>query len=362
MLSRAKPKRAVAPDEMDPASTNWLFNVANGVIDLHTGDLLPHDRKRRITRLSNIVYDPTATSPMWEGVLNRSLAGNQALIDYFARAVGYSMIGAILDRVIFILWGLGRNGKTVIRETVSALFSDYGAGTPISTFLERKGGGIPNDLARLKGVRFVSASESEEGARLAPAFIKQVTGGDSMTARFLHAEFFDFVPTFHVWLATNHRPEIPGGGDQALWDRIHLVPFKIQIPPDEMIPLAELLGMLRAEMPGILAWAVRGCLAYQREGLNPPDEVRAAVGDYQNDQDVLADFLDGECLTGPGLMVRSSDIYKRYVEWCGKQGISRPMTTRGLGRRLASHGFDHGLDRVNGRFWIGIGLVDRGGP
>ena len=355
MLNRAKPKRAVAPDEMDPASTNWFFNVANGVIDLKTGNLLPHDRARRITRLSDITYDPAALCPCWEGVLNRSLGGNQALIDYFARAVGYSMIGQILERVIFILWGLGRNGKTVIRETLSALFGDYGAGTPITTFLEKPSGGIPNDLARLRGVRFVSASEAEEGARLAPALIKQVTGGDTVTARFLHAEFFDYRPAFKAWLATNHRPEIPGGGDQALWDRIHLVPFKIQIPPDEMIPLAELLGVLRAEMPGILTWAVRGCLSYQEQGLNPPKEVRAAVGDYRTDQDVLADFLDAECVAGPGCMVYSLDLFKRYTEWAGRQGIARPMIPRSFGKRLVSHGFDRGKDSM-GRFWIGLSL------
>jgi len=354
MLSRAEAELPFVPEQFDPPETSYLLNVENGTVDLRTGELHPHDRGQRITRLAPVVFDPFATCPLWEKFLLRIMDNNRDLIDFLQRAVGLSLIGELLERILLICFGIGGNGKSIFRETSTDLLGDYALSAPISTFMEKRGDSIPNDLARLKGVRFVAASESEQGQRLAPATIKAVTGGDTVSARFLHAEWFDFRPVFTPWLCTNHKPNIPDGGDKALWDRIRLIPFEVEISEEERIANATFLAMLREEWPGILQWMIRGCLEYQAEGLRPPNEVMAATKVYRDEQDTLSDFLEQCCVLETLREVGKTDLYNAYKRWAEDQG-DRPMSGNAFGRRMANRGVDSSRQATR-RFWIGIGL------
>jgi len=221
--------------------------------------------------------------------------------------------------------------------------------------LTKRSGGIPNDIARLKGSRFVATSETEEGRRLAESLIKDLTGQDTVTARFLWAELFEFTPTHKLWLSTNHKPEIRGT-DNAIWRRIRLIPWSVTIPLAEQNK--KLPATLRRELAGILAWIVRGCLEWRREGLQAPDEVRRATGQYRAEMDVLAGFLAECCELDTGHWEYAKDLYECYKRWCDENG-ERPEPQRKFGGRLGERGFrrDRGGARGAG-IWRGVRLTE----
>lgn len=348
----------VMPDELDADPT--VFNILNGSIDLKTGELRAHNRADLITRVAPIEFDPDAECPHWLGFLERIFDGDRALIDFVQRAVGYSLTGTTSEQVLLILHGSGANGKTTLIETLRALFGDYGTQTPASTFLERRGDGIPNDLARLRGARLVSGAETPEGRRLDEVLIKRLTGGDTITARYLHKEYFEYRPAFTPWVATNHRPVVKGT-DDALWRRLRLVPFGVTIPEGERDH--RLVDKLAEELPGILAWAVAGCLAWQRDGLNAPPAVLAATSSYRAESDVFVDFLEERCLVGEGLQVPKKELYTAYTDWCDSSGIPKGerLSRTTFGRSLADRGFKDGRTK-SARYWLGVGLLVEEGP
>ncbi|HHY33345.1 MAG TPA: hypothetical protein GX515_10125 [Firmicutes bacterium] len=354
-LLKTEPGIPVLPEELD--RDPWLLNCQNGTLDLRTGELRPHDPRDLLTRLAPVVYDPNATCPQWCAFLDRIMAGRVDLVTFLQRAVGYSLTGCTDERVCFILYGTGANGKTTFLETVALLLGDYAARTTTDTLLARDRDGVPNDVARLRGARFVYASEAEEGRRLAEAKIKDLTGGDTITARFMRAEWFEFKPEFKLWLGTNHRPVIRGT-DAAIWDRIRLIPFDVRIPEGERLPRRELMARFEAELSGILAWAVRGCLDWQKHGLGVPDEVREATGAYRAEMDVLAHFLEECCTVNPLAKARAGDLYRAYVEWCEANG-ERPLAQRNFGMRLAERGFERRRSTGGPFWWYGIGLVNQ---
>ena len=213
--------------------------------------------------------------------------------------------------------------------------------------------GIPNDIARLKGARFVATVESDEGRRLAEGLVKQMTGGeDLLTGRFLYGESFDFHPAFKLFLATNHKPEIRGT-DEGIWDRIKLIPFTVRIPPDERD--THLSHKLRAELPGILAWAVRGCLEWQREGLCSPSEVNQATSEYRQDMDVLNDFISESCVVAPNCQAAATPLYDLYKTWSTMAGKT-PISQRKFGERLGEKGFTSNREGSGRKLWRGIGI------
>lgn len=354
MLKMARSESGIPVETEELDRDPWLFNVQNGTINLRAGEFRAHQREDLITKLAPIVYDPAATCPTWEAFLQRSMAGREGKIQFLQRAIGYSLTGTTTERAIFILHGVGKNGKSTLVEVVLALLGEYAMSTPTETLLARRdGGGIPNDVARLNGVRFVSARETEEGERLAEAKIKALTGGDTVSARFMRSEFFDFIPSFKIWLSTNHKPLVRGT-DEAIWDRIHLVPFLVRIPAAERD--LQLKQKLIAEAPGILNWAITGCLDWQRDGLGDPDEIREATAGYRAEMDVLGGFLADRCILGELFAVTAKELYSAYTTW-GEENGERPMSQTAMGKRLTERGFQpfrNGPKRE--RSWSGIRL------
>ncbi|MDY6986956.1 MAG: phage/plasmid primase, P4 family [Thermodesulfobacteriota bacterium] len=343
----------VTPDEFD--ADPMLLNCLNGTLDLQRGVLLAHNRDHLITKLAPVEYDPQGTRPMWGDFLTRIMGGNQELISFLQRAIGYCLTGLTTEQALFFLFGTGANGKSTFLEILRCLLGDYAQQTDFETFLVQKYATIRNDLAKLKGARMVSAVEVDSGKRLAEVLVKQITGGDTISARFLHKEFFEFKPEFKVLLAANHKPQIRGT-DYAIWRRIRLIPFTVTIPEDEQDK--ELPTKLKEELPGILAWAVEGCLQWQKDGLKCPADVKAATEQYKDEMDLLRGFLDDKCLLDENLKARARDLYGAYKEWCETNGED-PVAQRTFGMKLSERGLTR--KRWGGaHYWFGIGLVTHG--
>jgi putative DNA primase/helicase len=350
MLELAKSEVPVSPDELDADA--WLLNAPNGTIDLRAGKLRPHRREDLLTKMAGAGYDPDAPAPTWAAFLERVLPGEE-LREFVRRASGYSATGDTSEQCMFINHGGGANGKSTFQEALAAALGDYAMRTPTETLLAKRAGGIPNDVARLKGARFVAASETEEGRRLAESLVKDLTGQDTISARFMRAEWFDFKPTHKLWLSTNHKPEIRGT-DNAIWRRIRLVPWAVTIPPTERD--RKLPQRLRDELTGVLAWVVRGCIEWRREGLRAPEEVRQATREYRAEMDVLAAFL-GDCCNRSGEEREfAGELWDAWKRWCEETG-ERPETQKRFGGRLSERGFLNDRDSRTGRkVWFGLSL------
>jgi len=356
-LARSEPGIAITPEQLD--ADPWALSTPNGTLDLRTGELREHRREDHITKLTPVEYDPDAAAPTWAAFLERILPSEE-LRAFVQRAVGYSATGDTSEQCMIINHGGGANGKSTFQEAIAAALGDYAMRAPTEMLLAKRTSGIPNDVARLKGARFVAASETEEGRRLAESLVKDLTGQDTITARFMRAEWFDFEPTHKLWLSTNHKPEIRGT-DTAIWRRIRLVPWTVTIPPAQQDK--KLAARLRDDLPGILAWIVQGCLEWQREGLRPPEEVRRATGRYRAEMDVLAAFIDEECVVAEHATASAKALYSAYRAWCEENG-EKPETQRRFGGRLKERGFESGRITTGARKgaveWYGIGLA--GGP
>jgi putative DNA primase/helicase len=353
MVTLAKSDRAVArhPDDFD--NDLWLCAVKNGTLDLRTGQLRSHDQKDMITKLAPVVYGPAAQCPNWLAFLDMIMLGRQSLVDFLKRALGSSLTGITSDKAMFILYGPGGdNGKSTMVEVMEMLLGNYARRTPVETFLKKREGSIPNDIARLRGARFVWAAENDRGVRLAESLIKEMTGGDRMAARFLHGEFFEFMPTFKIWFATNHKPTIRG--DAAIWRRLKLVPFDYTIPKDRQKKRHEVMAMFQSELPGILNWAIEGCLEWQRDGLGVPDEVIDATREYESEQDTFSMFLEEKCVRVANARVLSLTLYREYKTWAEEHGET-PASHKTFASLMSERGFAKTKTKV-GALYSGIGL------
>ncbi len=330
----------------------WLLNVQNGILDLRTGDLMPHNSGYRITKLAGAAYHPEAECPRWEAFLETVLNGDQALIGYLQQAVGYSLTGDTREQCLFFPYGAGANGKSTFLRAILEIVGDYGVQAPPALLVE--GESKPYAVAALEGARFVSVSEIASNKRLALHLVKQLTGGDKISARHLYQDYFEFVGTGKLWFPVNQKPGIKENSE-SIWRRIRLLPFTVTIPEAERD--RDLLEKLRAELDGILAWAVRGCLDWQSDGrLMAPKAVEQATGEYRAEMDVLAGFIQACCVEGVGVEAGATDMYKAYKAWC-ETGGDRVWSQRFFSQRLGERGFKK--KRVtSGMFWIGLSLRD----
>jgi putative DNA primase/helicase len=359
MLKLAKPPLSISIDELDRKP--WLLNAMNGTINLKTGELQQHVSSDLISKIVPVRYDPTATCPEWIGFLNLIMDGNQEMLTFLQRAIGYSATGHTDERCIFILYGQGRNGKSTFTENIAYILPGYAVKTPAETLLIKKwGDGIPSDIARLKGARFVYASETGQNRQLNEARIKELTGDkDTLVGRFLHHEWFEFVPSFKLWLHTNHKPNIRGA-DQAIWDRIKLVPFTVRIPDEMIRPRREIDAIFEAERPGILSWLVQGCLDWQKHGLPNPDAVTQANTDYREESDTIKSFLDEVCIIEPSAQVAKNNLYEAYLNWAKNSGERFILNKNKLGKALFEKGFDDYRETGGKRrsYWLGLRIND----
>jgi putative DNA primase/helicase len=350
-LAKADSVFAVRPSDLD--CDPWLLTVEDGTLDLRAGKLRPHNQKDRITKLAPVRYEPSASCPHWLDFLNMVMNANAHLIAFLKRAFGSCLTGITSDKALYILHGPeGDNGKSTMIDTIQLLLGDYAIRTPVETFLRKRDGAIPNDVAMLKGARFVWASENERGSRLSEALLKSMSGGDKLAARFMRGEFFTFDPEFKLWLATNHKPQVRG--DRALWNRLKLIPFAVTIPKDKQKPRHEVMEMFRAEFSGILNWLVEGCLEWQKDGLGVPEEVIEATNEYEAEQDTFAAFIEEKCIRVASARVLSLALYRVYKPWSEERGET-PVSHKTFSSLMAERGFAK-TKTGKGALYSGIGL------
>ncbi len=371
MLAMAKCEVPVAPDELD--TSTFLLNFHNGTLDLTNGLLGPHRREHLITKIINHNYDPAASCPLFGKFILRIMgakpAGSAAerrraarLAASLRRALGYSLTASTREKVVFFAWGGGNNGKTTLLATIFRILGTYAALIQVDSLMAKQFGESNNsmaDLADLRGARFVMTSETEEGQRLAEGKIKRITQGmGKIKATRKYENPIEFLETHKLWIDANHKPVIRGS-DDAVWNRLYLIPFGETIPKSEIDP--DLHLKLLAEAEGILAWVVRGCLKWQRVGLGRPPEVDDARKQWREESDPLKPFIEDECVVEDGLFCGPAAIFERYLLWAGRQKLRDPLTRPQFNERMrarfkeTSHRFDSSKP-YGERAWAGIGL------
>ncbi|KFE40764.1 phage/plasmid primase, P4 family [Staphylococcus agnetis] len=292
-----------------------LFNTQNGYINLNNGELLDHDKNKYFTKISNIEYTDKADCPKWEQFLDDIFLGNQELIKFIQRCIGYSLSGYTTEQVLFVLYGNGRNGKSVFLDVINEVFGDYSTNIQPQVIMTSKlgnNGGPTPELAKLDGARFVTTTEPNEGDRFDEGLLKQITGGDRISARKLHENSFEFTPQLKLWMATNHKPYVRGT-DEGIWRRFVIIPFAKQIPLHEVD--RELPQKLKEELPAIIKWCVDGYLEWQRIGLSEPEIVREQRDEYRAEMDSTELFIRDVCETGETKFIRTSQLFKAYDTW-----------------------------------------------
>lgn len=354
IVALAASELPIAARDAEFDNDSWLLNCMNGTIDLRTGKLHPHRRGDMLTTLAPTHFDPDAKAPTWERFLHRIMGGNERLIAFLRRMVGYSLTGDVSEQVLFFCHGGGANGKsTFINALFDALGGDIAIQAAPDLLIAKNGERHPTELADLQGKRIVASIEVEDGRRMAEGLVKQLTGGDRLKARYMREDFFQFAPSHKLFLISNHKPVIRGT-DYAIWRRIRLIPFDVTIPDNERDP--QLGAKLRAEAAGILAWAVRGCLEWQRGGLAAPQEVLAATEEYRQESDVIGAFLaDCTVMVNAG-RTKAASLYAHYQKWAEAAGM-QPMNLMRFGNALTERGITKETTRA-GVHYVGVGLLD----
>lgn len=316
----------------------FKLNVLNGILDLKTGEIIDHDPGYYFSKILPIHFDSMETAPLWEKFLNEITGSDEALKIFLRQIAGYCLTASTREQCFFIFWGDGRNGKSTFIKILLELLGSWGAQTPAETFLLKKGSGGFSDLARLSDMRLVAAIETDEGGKLAEGLIKSLSGNDRVAARHHYQEFFEYEPQFKIILTTNHRPQVKGN-DLAIWRRIRLVPFTWTIP-DERVDL-DLFEKLKTELPGILAWAVKGCFEWLNRGkLESPETVIEAVNDYKTEQDQVHRFIDDCCEhVADDDQESAKNLFDAYKAWSTENGEHYYSANR-FGRRLQDLGFE----------------------
>jgi putative DNA primase/helicase len=350
LVALARSSLPISPDELD--RDPHLFSTMNGTLNIQTMEFREHQQRDLITKLAGVEFYPDASCPQWVDHLNLVFSGDAEFISGFQEMCGYSLIYGNPEQLMFILYGTGKNGKSVTLETLAHVWGEYAVNVAPESLMKHKNNDQPRgDIARIAGARLVTSSEGEDGARLAESIIKMITGGDRVTVRRLYEEEFEFVPAGKVWLSTNHKPVI-FGTDLAIWRRLWLVPFNVTIPAERRD--THILEKLAHEGPGILNWCLVGLKRYLANGKLPqPTRIMEASATYRDESDLLGEFVADRCVMQGEIERRS--LLAEYKNWCNdvnEKAVSSKRFATLLRDRGVSERKDHGT-----RTWVGISLA-----
>jgi len=344
-LARADRRLAATTEQWD--ADPWLLNTPDGVVDLHTGRIRPAQQRDYMTKVTAV--GPHGECTKWKMFLDQIMGGDEALIAYLQRVFGYCLTGDTSEQAIFFNHGAGANGKTVTMKTVSGIFGDYCQATPIESFTESKADRHPTELARMRGARLVTATETEAGRHWAESRLKELTGGERIPARFMHKDFFEYLPAFKPFISGNHKPRLRSVGP-AMRRRVNMIPFSVIIPDDERDP--RLADKLKAEWSGILQWMIEGCLQWQSEGLKPPKAVVDATDAYFAGEDGYADWIADRCEPIAGFWAKSSELFASWKDWAEKAGQPHGDSKR-FREEMERLGYSHKHNK-SGNFYVGL--------
>lgn len=344
-------RKTVTPDEFD--KDDMLLNVANGYIDLTSRELYKHDINRMFSQIANTDYSEKMQPAVWLDFLNDIFAGDKAVIRYIQKALGYSLTGSTREQVMFILFGKGRNGKSIFVETIAEILGDYSNNMQAKSLMVKKNDNVNTDIARLSKARFVTSSEPNEGFRFDEGLIKQITGGDKVTARFLYAEEFEYTPKFKIWVSTNHKPIIRGT-DDGIWRRLVLIPFDVQIPEEKVDK--DLKYKLLREAPAILNWMAEGAYMWMREGLELPEKLKDAGQTYRTEMDVVEQFIQEKCKRAEDVRETGKALYEEYKKWADENNEYK-MDKNKFGKKLKEKFRSKKMN--NGVNYLGVELVEK---
>jgi putative DNA primase/helicase len=350
MMALARYNEAVILHAEKLDSNPWLLGVGNGIVDLKTGAFRPGMPSDFISNKVGCDYISGATCPQFDAFLNRIMAGDDKMISYLWRIVGYCLTGMTTEQCLFFLYGSGRNGKSTLIEVLAALLGDYGRATAVELITDSHNGREPSQLiAALQGKRLVWLPEVEESHRVAQSRLKTLTGGDRLCGRNLYEKEFEFDCTAKLLIHGNTRPEIRGT-DLGIWRRFRLIPFAVTIAADEVD--FDLPKKLIAELPGILNRAVESCLEWQRNGMATPPAVESATDEYREAEDILGEFLEECTVRSVMAEITKGQLHKAYASWCEERS-QRPLSDRRFGSLLIQRGMKEHRTKA-GRYWLGI--------
>jgi putative DNA primase/helicase len=338
MLENAKPYLAVPMSEFD--HDPFELNVQNGILNLKTGRITPHQKTQLFSKLINIPYDSTAVCPRWDAFLSLITGSDQELVTFLKRAVGYSLTGVTDEQCLFFIHGYGRNGKTTFIETLMMITGDYSRKTDMKLLLDDNRTSDKQYAAQLVGVRFATSNEVADGLKFSESVLKDLTGGDQIIARPLYRDPFQFIPSHKLWIYGNYKPSI-ASQDEGIWRRFRIIPFAYAIPSQQIRPQSTILHEFMDEAPGILAWAVEGCLEWQHRGLTPPNSVLDATSEYRRGEDMIQQFIDDFCIIDPAAQSKKTELFIRFGDWCKKGGFEDygKRTQKWFTHQLGIHGY-----------------------
>ena len=352
-LAAADPRIAVAPDVFD--ADPLLLNTPGGIVDLETGSIERHDPGRLMTKIAGAA--PKGDCPRWLQFLDEITDGDREMQAYLQRIAGYCLTGETKEEAFFFLRGDGANGKSKFVNTLAAALGDYAKTAPFESFAAAKQSAHPTDLAGFQGARLVAVSETERDRAWAESRIKTITGGDTLAARFMRGNFFEYQPTYKLVVVGNHRPRLMSFGE-AMRRRLHLIRFDVTIPEERRD--RDLQERLRAELGGVLLWMIAGCADWREKGLAPPAKVLAAAADYFDEEDLIGEWMAEHCEVGRGLFADSSSLYASWCAFADAGGFERG-TKRSLAAELSARGFEKARAPGGVRGWSGLSLRRRGG-
>lgn len=360
MLKEATHMGGIATTNADYDKDPSLINCKNGVVDLRTGQIIHHDRKYMMSKNTGVAVDMENEPTEWLKALSAIFQGKQDVVEFVHRAVGYTMSGSVREQCFFQCYGNGSNGKSVFLNTIYSALGDYSLNAQVESILTRgnsSSGNASPDIARMNGARFVRTNEPNEGARFNEGLVKQLTGGDVVTARYLYGQEFEFKPVFKLWIACNYKITVRGT-DKGIWRRMRLIPFEATFEGKNADKGLE--SRIRKELPQVLGWAVKGCLAWQKDGLGMPEEIQKATLEYQEEMDVVKSFLKDCAVSDKNGKERAQDVFAEYREWARSGNEWGGMTQTKFGLEMSKM---YKKKNISGYvYYMGLSLKSRKQP